>query len=60
MKIMKARLIEISLMVDSYIYKQKPITEIQAKAFLDEISSYKFQCEDDTGYLQVGKGLRKV
>ncbi|CAG5051099.1 unnamed protein product [Parnassius apollo] len=59
MKCIKARLMEIILKVDNYIYREKPISKRQAKTYLNEISSFITQCNNDIGYLQVIEKLTK-
>ncbi|CAK1581498.1 unnamed protein product [Parnassius mnemosyne] len=59
MKFIKARLMEITLKVDNYIYKDKPISKRQAKTYLEEISSFITRCNNDIGYLQVIEKLTK-
>lgn len=44
---------EISLLVDDYLYQQKPISESSAKAYITEITTYKDKCYQDVRSLQV-------
>ncbi|CAH2086055.1 unnamed protein product [Euphydryas editha] len=52
-KAIATRLMVISLKVDDYIYKNKPISLQEAQLYIEEIATYKFKCVNDVRSLQV-------
>ncbi|XP_060810810.1 uncharacterized protein LOC132904434 [Amyelois transitella] len=53
LKIIQSKLMEISLKIDNYIYKSKPISLKDAQTYYEEVCSYKHQCEGNARMLQV-------
>ncbi|XP_045445613.1 probable serine/threonine-protein kinase DDB_G0283337 [Melitaea cinxia] len=52
-KAIATRLMVISLKVDDYIYKNKPISLQEAQEYIKEIATYKLKCVNDERSLQV-------
>lgn len=48
---------QISLLVDDYLYQQKPMSIPNAVTYIGEISEYKDKCYRDVRSLQVGAYL---
>ncbi|CAH0604969.1 unnamed protein product [Chrysodeixis includens] len=58
-QMLTARLIEISLKVDEYVYNRKQITNSEAEQFIKEVESYKTTCIRDERSLQVIEKLTR-
>ncbi|XP_053625377.1 uncharacterized protein LOC128683611 [Plodia interpunctella] len=53
LKIIQARLMAISLKMDNYIYKSRPISTCDARAYYHEVTSYRSDSEENARILQV-------
>ncbi|XP_030035715.2 kinesin-related protein 10 [Manduca sexta] len=58
-KAIETRLIQISLIMDDYVYQQREISQCDATSYIEEISLLKSKCNNDSRTLQVIEKLTR-